>query len=216
MNVKKEDCTLCGDRAELFFFDNHRNRPYFHCQSCDLRFVGTHSRLDYKGERDRYLKHNNDIHDPNYQKFVEPLYKLIKENIPPTAKGLDFGCGEGPVLSHLLSVDGFDITLYDPIFKPDTTALLKKYDFIFCVEVVEHFYNPKEEFLRLKDLLSSKGQLFLMTDLYSEEIQFNTWNYRSDPTHVSFYSNSTFEWIKKNFEFKNYKRFSSRIVRFEC
>lgn len=215
MTVNTEECILCGDSADLFFYDTHRNRQYFHCKSCDLRFVGPSSRLDYNGERNRYLKHNNDIHDPNYQSFVSPLYNIIKENINPTAKGLDFGCGEGPVLSHLLSCDGYDVTLYDPIFRADANALLKKYDFIFCVEVAEHFYNPREEFLRLKKLSASNGQLFFMTTLFSQEIQFSTWNYRSDPTHVSFYSNNTFEWIKENFKFKNYKHFSNRIVQLE-
>ncbi len=40
-----------------------------------------------------------------------------------------------------------------------------------------------------------------MTAMYSDEIDFGSWYYKNDPTHVVFYRRKTFEWIKLNFNF---------------
>lgn len=212
----REKCTLCSEEAVCFFTDSRSGHRYFQCECCDLRFLDPKSRLSAQGEFDRYLMHENDVSDPKYQNFVRPLYELIKQNISSTSKGLDFGCGSGPVLSHLLSADGYDINLYDPYFKPDHSALQGQYDFVFSVEVAEHFYNPCEEFSRLKELTVPNGHLMFMTLMYSQDIHFSSWPYRLDPTHVSFYSSRTFEWVKEKFDFKACRCFGNRIAWFEC
>lgn len=56
--------------------------------------------LGPKEEWDFYLGHNNDVHDPRYQNFVRPLVALIESRQHPSHRGLDFGAGSGPVISH--------------------------------------------------------------------------------------------------------------------
>jgi len=62
--------------------------------------------------------------------------------------------------------------LYDPFFHPKSELLAKKYDFIIACEVIEHFHDPRKEFELLYKLLNQGGKLYLMTDLYSQEVDF--------------------------------------------
>jgi hypothetical protein len=49
------------------------------------------------------------------------------------------------------------------------------------------------------------GKLYCKTDIYKDEIDFKSWYYKDDPTHVFFYHEEAFKWIVKNLGFKNYK-----------
>jgi hypothetical protein len=53
-----------------------------------------------------------------------------------------------------------------------------------------------------------------MTEIYSEKINFATWYYKNDPTHVFFYTKKTFGWIKNEFNFKSIV-FDKRVIIFE-
>lgn len=209
------ECLLCASESQLFFTDAKNGRQYLHCSTCDLRFLDPSQRLNAKDEFDRYKLHTNFIDDPGYQKFVEPLYQLIKSKIPKGSIGLDYGCGDGPILSHLLSHHSFQVELYDPFFRPDEQVLHRKYDFVFAVEVIEHFFNPASEFARLKQLIRPGGSLFFMTHICSETIEFGSWYYRQDPTHVCFYSAKTLEWIREQFGFQSFQQVGDRVIMFE-
>lgn len=205
------NCILCDTESRLFFVEAKSGRAYFHCPRCDLRFLDPAKRLSESLERARYETHQNDVTNPGYQNFVRPLYALIKNRIKSSASILDFGCGEGPVLTHLLVQDGYSISLYDPFFRPDTKVLQRKYDFVFAVEVIEHFYDPSQELGRLRELLEAGGALAVMTNFYRDEIDFKTWVYRNDKTHVCFYSAKTMEWIRARFGFASYEQIGERI-----
>ncbi|NOR86200.1 MAG: methyltransferase, partial [Bacteroidales bacterium] len=60
-----------------------------------------------------------------------------------------------------------------------------------------------KEFDLLKDLLENNGVLYCMTDIYDDSINFHTWYYKNDPTHVFIYKQETIEWIKNNIGFSN-------------
>ncbi len=115
--------------------------------------------------------------------------------------GLDFGCGPGPVISHLLQNSGYMIKQYDPIFHVDQRVLESKYHYIVCCEVIEHFHSPAEEFRRLRSLLKSNGELICMTDLITDETDFAKWYYKNDPTHVFLYRRETLQYIAEEFDF---------------
>ena len=42
-----------------------------------------------------------------------------------------------------------------------------------------------------------------MTEPYHSGIDFGTWYYNNDPTHVFFYSLETLQWIKNEFGFSS-------------
>ncbi len=211
------NCTLCNQNSYPLF-TSKKELQYFHCNNCDLRFLNPNSYLNSEDEFNRYKTHNNNILDLRYQKFVSPAFHVIHHLIKPkyNAKILDFGCGDGPVLSHLLTKEGYsDITLYDPYFYPLKQNLDKKYDIIFSIEVIEHFYQPYQSFLKLKNQLNKNGFLIVMTQLYNETIDFKSWGYINDSTHVCFYSLKTFTWIKNEFQFDSFNHDKNRVCWFK-
>lgn len=206
------NCILCEGPATLFFIEPRNQYQYLHCQTCDLRFLHPRFRLTSKEEHSRYLLHKNDINDLEYQKFVSPLYKVVLDRCSSDSIGLDYGCGAAPVVSHLLTQQGYSILHYDPFFKPDIGVLEKKYRFILAVEVVEHFYDPGRELLKLSHLLDPEGALGIMTLLYNPTDSFESWYYKNDPTHVCFYSELTFQWIVSKFGFSSCTFYAPRTL----
>lgn len=205
-------CPLCfgHDLSPIKFSDGVES--YLKCETCHLRFLKEEFRLSPEGEKARYMHHNNDVNDPRYKKFVMPLVVQLKKHIKPGDLGLDFGAGGGPIITHLLRDDGFEVNLYDPFFWPDKSVLEKAYDFIFACEVIEHVFHPGEELNSLLKNLNPDGVLALMTSLYSEDIDFETWYYRKDPTHVCFYSEKTMKWIANHFSFSRCEIVDQRVI----
>ena len=206
-----EPCPLCRG-VDAKPFAESGGRSYLACPDCDLRFVPRAFRITFASERARYELHNNDVLDVKYQAFVSPLVCAVEEFTAAVLRGLDFGCGRGPVVSHLLTQKGYDMTLYDPFFHREERALQSSYDFAVCCEVVEHFREPAAEFGLLRRLVRPGGCVFVMTALWAGGIRFQDWHYQRDPTHVSFYSARTFEWIRDGFGFRDAAFRGDRVV----
>ncbi|SDK13343.1 Methyltransferase domain-containing protein [Alkalibacterium thalassium] len=163
--------------------------------------------LDYlsqEEEKERYKNHNNDVNDPRYQKFVSPIVEKVRDHYDTNHLGLDYGAGTGPVITSLLEKEGYALRLYDPFFHLYPKKLSIKYDYIICSEVIEHFHHPYEEFKSLAEMLKPKGSIFCLTSLYNEEIDFETWYYKNDDTHVFFYHKKALEWIRNKFDFSDF------------
>jgi cyclopropane fatty-acyl-phospholipid synthase-like methyltransferase len=140
------------------------------------------------------------------------MVKLILNSVPPGSVVLDFGCGRAPVLKHLLEPLGYKVENYDPFFHPDVSVLKQKFDFIASVEVFEHLYSPGAEIARLRRMLKPKGHLAAMTCLVVETVDFASWWYRKDPTHVVFFSKKSFEWISDQHSFRICQFFGDRLT----
>lgn len=154
-------------------------------------------------EHNCYKQHNNDITDIRYQNFVRPIVDRVLADFLPTDLGLDFGAGSGPVISKMLSDALYSIKQYDPFFHNYPEVLQQTYNYIVCCEVVEHFHNPYKEFSLLYHMLKETGKLYCKTVLYSDDIDFPSWHYRNDKTHVFFYQKETMRYIQKHFHFSN-------------
>lgn len=176
---------------------------FLQCEACVLVFKDSSQYPSAENEKKRYLQHQNNINDTNYQNFVAPIVTRIFQQQPLTARGLDFGAGPGPVIAKLLTDKGFSITLFDPYFYPEKECLSTTYDFIICSEVMEHFHTPNKEFKLLRKLLKSNGKLYCMTQLLPKKEDFNHWYYKNDSTHVVFYSERNIQWIKENIGFSS-------------
>lgn len=191
-------CPLCGTGGTAAFARVGEDR-YHRCERCALVFIDPSGRLDADRERERYETHENDPDDPRYRAFLDRLAVPLVERLEPGARGLDYGSGPGPTLSVMLGERGFPTDVYDPFFAPDTKVLDATYDFVTCTETAEHFFEPGREFERFADLLRPGGWLGLMTGLLTEDIDFETWWYVRDPTHVAFYAPETLRWIAAHF-----------------
>lgn len=187
------DCPLCGADASSDYHRDHR-RPYRQCARCRLVFVPSEHYLSRDAERAEYELHENDPGDAGYRGFLSRLAGPLLQRLSPGASGLDFGCGPGPALAQMLEEQGFIMSLYDPFFHPDRSALGQRYDFITSTEVVEHLHYPGQELARLWSMLRPGGVLGVMTKLVRDVEAFSGWHYKNDPTHVCFFSEATWEW----------------------
>jgi hypothetical protein len=200
-------CILC-DHSEL---EPVLDGAYRHCRRCDLRFLIPERRLSAEVERERYKLHQTAVEDVGYRQFVAPLLERVQELCSLGARGLDYGAGHQPILAEHLRALGFDLTVFDPFFFPDPQALARTYDFVVACEVIEHFFSPQAEFARLRELVGANGALILNTQVYEDGMDFASWYYRRDPTHVSFYSAQTFAWIGQHWNFSDV-RVGPRVV----
>lgn len=189
------DCPLCLN-PQTTIFSQDKQRTYLQCQSCQLVFVARQHLLTAEQERQHYLLHNNDLHDPGYREFLNRLANPVLTALGKTPKqGLDFGCGPGPLLARIFSEAGHHMQLWDPFFANNPVALEQQYDFISCTEAIEHFVNPLNEWQLWLSLLKPAGILAIMTKCYPVAAAFHNWHYKRDPTHISFFSKFTFEWL---------------------
>ncbi|ABZ95081.1 Methyltransferase/methylase [Leptospira biflexa serovar Patoc strain 'Patoc 1 (Ames)'] len=206
------NCPLCEATSNPF----HQNkfRSYSRCTNCFAIFMDFEYRPTNEEEKKRYLEHNNDILDTNYQNFLKPIVEKVIQFQTPEDSGMDFGAGPGPVVAYLLKQSGYEICLYDPYFHPNEENLSRSYDYIILTEVVEHFHDPKKEFQKLHSLLKPKGRLYILTHPYDDSIVFENWYYKNDQTHTFFYTKNTFDWIKSFFEFQSLE-ILDRIILFQ-
>ena len=191
-------CPLCRQSRTTVHADV---ASFLKCHYCKSVFRDPAHHLSLQAEKERYLKHDNDVNDLGYQQFVAPMLSHILATCSPEQNGLDYGAGTGSVLANLLTNHGYILKLWDPFFHPDPSALKKTYDYIICCEVMEHFRDPHTEFRKLKNLLKPGGYLFCMTHLFSEEIPFASWYYQRDPTHVFLYSKESLDLIRQAYHF---------------
>ena len=176
-------CLLCSKKNTEFFFKD-KFRAYRRCSVCSLLFVPREFHVSLESEKARYEEHNNDVNDIRYRNFLERIAVPIRERFENGAKGLDFGCGPTTLLADILREDGFEMEIYDPFYADDDSVLNQKYDFIVSTEVVEHLNSPMPEFEKLFSMLKPNGILAVMTRLFEDSIDFKTWHYKNDRTHI--------------------------------
>ncbi|MGM0651464.1 MAG: class I SAM-dependent methyltransferase [Bacillota bacterium] len=211
--LKEISCVLCRSTAKHFFCFRAKN--YYRCTNCHSVMMAYEDQLDSEMEKQRYDQHNNDPEDTGYRRFVTPLVYYITEKFSPGARGLDYGAGPGPVAAVMLGEKGYNVELYDPHYHPDEAPLSKKYDFIICSEVIEHFSDPAKEFSLLRSLLLPQGALFCLTELLTDDLVFEHWCYKNDPTHVFFYHYHSLLYIKSNYNF-NKLTVDKRLICFDA
>lgn len=190
-------CPLCQFSAKVFSSD--KKRSYFQCKNCRLIFVPQKDHLSKEKELEEYNHHENNPNDPGYRTFLSQVITPLKKYVKPQMEGLDFGSGPGPTLHTMLEEEGFAMEIYDPFYANDRKKLEKQYDFVTCTEVVEHFNNPNKSWTLLTSLVKKGGYLAIMTYVYDPKVDFSSWWYKNNDTHIAFYSKKTLEWIAKHF-----------------
>ena len=187
-------CPLClaGDCCA---WAQDQRRSYWRCATCQLIFADPASLLAADAELAVYQHHQNDPADSRYRGFLARLATPLLQRLGRSGlAGLDFGSGPGPTLSLMLEEAGQQMAIFDPYFANDPAVLRQHYDFICATEAIEHFYQPAQEWALWLQMLQPGGWLALMTKL-TDEVDFASWHYKNDPTHVSFFSRATFQYL---------------------
>jgi SAM-dependent methyltransferase len=204
------NCPLCHTALNKVL-----HQDYLICDTCSGIVKDESRLLSSEDEKNRYLKHENDVNDLGYQNFTAPITHAVLRDFNKDNIGLDFGAGPSSVISKILRDHNYTILEYDPFFQPDKNLLNQKYDYIVCCEVMEHFYKPAEEFSLLKSRLKPNGKLYCMTHLYDSTINFEKWYYRNDATHVFIYQADTIQFIHKELGFSNVE-IDKRLITFSA
>ena len=208
-----KNCILCQHPGVKEFHQNDLY-TYLKCGNCDLVFAQPEERLPPDEEKLRYHLHENDPGDPDYRNFLRQLFTPVNERIETGSTGLDYGAGPGPTLHLMFEEAGHRMKVYDPFFADIPGNLNQTYDFITCTETAEHFYNPRDEFHTLWNLLNPGGYLGIMTLLRPDDERFADWYYIREDTHVALYSRKTFHWLADDFQ-AGLKIFGDRVILFE-
>ena len=208
-------CIVCKNN-KIEFFQSVKGFDYWQCIYCKATMLDPIQYISSNKEKKHYLKHNNEINDTRFRTFLSNLIEPLKDKISIDDLGLDYGCGYAPALADILKKDGFKVELYDPFFFKNSNIFFRKFNFITCSEVVEHFFKPYEEFNKIDGLLAKNSWFGIMTSFMTEDYLFKNWHYRRDPTHVVFYKKITFKIIanqrnwKINFPSKNIVLFNKK------
>ena len=207
-------CTLCSHpHTDLFHKD--RSRSFFRCSNCGLIFVPAEHHLSTELEKARYDTHQNSSEDEGYRQFLSKILPPLLSKIGSGDRGLDYGSGPTPVLAQMLNEKGYETVCYDPFYFHNPALLAKRYDFITCTEVVEHFRDPITEWKKLINLVKKGGWLAVMTQLTLEDLDFGRWYYKNDTTHICFYAKQTFHWIADQY-FQSIECYNERVVLLQC
>ncbi|MGF1683024.1 class I SAM-dependent methyltransferase [Photobacterium minamisatsumaniensis] len=190
-------CPLCHcEVAEIFHQD--KRREYFRCGECALIFADPNALLMPIEEKTVYEQHQNNPADEGYRRFLNRVAAPLMAHFGSTPlQGLDFGCGPGPTLSVMFEEAGHQMAVYDPYFANNPEVLARQYDFVTCTEAIEHFYTPAKEWGLLLSIIKPGGWLGVMTKLATNADAFGQWYYKNDPTHVSFFSRETFQYLAR-------------------
>lgn len=187
-------CPLCGEPdPEPYHHD--KDRDYLICYTCHLVHVPAHQHLSAADEKTYYDLHDNQPDDPGYRQFLDRLFHPLNQRLAANSRGLDFGCGPGPALAQMFEEAGHSVALYDPYYEPDRSVLSSQYDFITLSEVAEHLAQPGAVLDELWDRIVPGGWLGIMTKRVIDQNAFRIWHYITDPTHVSYFSEPTFQWM---------------------
>lgn len=187
-------CPLCHG-IELVAYHQDRKRSYRQCQTCQLVSVPPEFYLSAEAEKAEYDKHENHPDDLGYQKFLNRTLEPLLARFDPSARGLDFGCGEGKALSLMAKARGYLIDNYDLYYANAPETLTCQYDFITLTEVIEHVSDADALLTQLYQLLKPQGILAVMTKRVLNPTAFSVWHYKNDPTHINFYSEASFQWL---------------------
>eukprot|EP00796_Vickermania_ingenoplastis_P009589 gene9589-6742_t len=204
----KEVCILKSvglTNVVLYLFFENKTRAFYCCQQCNLIFVPQKYFLSEAEEKAEYDLHQNNSEDEGYRRFLmraaQPVLDRFKDQ-DSEINGLDYGCGPCPVLASIFSTSlHCKMEIYDLFYFPDEGVLTRQYDFITLTEVVEHLENPLRVLVRLWRLLKPGGSLVIMTKRAAGTVDaFRNWHYIRDLTHITFFADRSFEWIREYLE----------------
>ena len=190
------NCALCKSGIEDIKTDQ-QGKKYLHCSNCGLIQLDKQLHLTQKAEKQRYMLHENSSDNVGYLGY---LNNIITNSITPFLKPgnrlLDFGCGPEKTWAKLLKGKGYYVSTYDPFFDNNNNWQDKNFDAVTAIEVFEHLQAPAKELDLLNSCLNTGSLLVIRTMLHNSNWDsFLNWWYKDDQTHVTFYSETTINYI---------------------
>jgi SAM-dependent methyltransferase len=204
-------CKICSTKTK-HFEDDELKKTFFHCSCCELIFLDKKSFVTAQNEKKQYDQHNNSLENEGYVKMFDDFLDFSLEGVHVKTV-LDFGSGPTPVLAELLKQRGFLVDYFDKFYQPKKIYENKSYDLITTTEVFEHLENPKEVLNTLTKHLNPDGIISLMTLFHTNKQEdFLKWWYRRDPTHITFFTPKSIEFMASECGLKVLKTDNKRVI----
>jgi len=184
----KRSCPLCGSLEVESFRTESDGILYHRCRVCSYISRDVSHRPSPEDEVKRYRLHQNSPGDSGYTAWINRFLDFIfRIPLPRGSRILDFGSGPEPVMASMLKKRGYDVFIEDPNFSPEKPEGL--FQLITSLEVFEHIPNPGRVIGILSSRLTENGRLCISTEFLSDDMEsFEKWPYRSDATHIGFFS----------------------------
>lgn len=184
------ECILCLNDSLPFELDT------FECQTCRVVFKNPETHPNQEEELERYQLHHNDSEDQGYIHFLKQVTNPLEKFLKPSDSAIDFGCGPNPALAQMMQENGYDFSYYDPYFFADGHLLIPEfYNVLTATEVVEHFHFPYQSWKQMVELVADNGYIAIMTQFLNPSIDYKSWWYKNDKTHLVFYREETMKYI---------------------
>jgi hypothetical protein len=197
-------CRLCQNPSQIIFEDV---RPFYACNVCGLIFS------DCLLSAEEVEKHYKNQYSSGFdwkkeaQHFVE-WFDHFGFAVPVrTLSIFDYGSGGG-FLTKALREMSFKVDCYEPILHGEFNRenYAEAYEIVILNEVVEHLEDINKTLDTVYSILADNGVVFIKTNLTDKLINnplnfyelFKGWWYKDDPTHISFFSSLTIEYICKD------------------
>lgn len=212
-------CPICGGKTNHLQFrkfapfaktrveKENFTVEYVKCDNCSLIFCK--DMLEWTPEKfseycynDSYVQYDSDLGNPNGRRQNLSM-DFIRNNIKDCVTTLDYGGGRG-YLSDMMNRNGYKSVCYDPFTNNDKSLLEKKYDFVSCIEVLEHSYDV----LNLTNTITELADkyVYLSTGLYDNVKDFNRWYYFNPRVgHILLFKKETVERLFDMFGFTIHK-----------
>ena len=208
-------CSLCNSPLTVNKIDT-QGKKYHICDKCELIQLDKKFYLSIEDEKKRYELHENSTKNRGYLTY---LNNIITNSVTPFLKPgnrlLDFGCGPEKTWAGLLKEKGVHVSTFDPFFD-NNKWVNKNYNAITAIEVFEHLISPAKDLTRLSNCLRTGNYLIIRTMLHNKNWDtFKKWWYKDDPTHVSFYSTVSINYIcrKWNYDLIQIKNLCEIVLR---
>ncbi|WP_300369853.1 class I SAM-dependent methyltransferase [Brachyspira sp.] len=231
-------CEVCGSGhyREIGIIKNiwENDKKVYQCNDCSLYFI------ELPSDEEIYFLYKNEYHNNIKNRIFEiakskmryarsiSQFNFIKKHIDCNNKKVcEIGAFDG-LLLNIFKKNGSDVygyelndnaryyakKKYDIKLEPNFLESTNKYDIIILSHVIEHFKNPFEILLKVKDILEDNGHLYIevpnspMIDQCSYEMLMR---YLSTEHIVNFDKDNLIRFIKKadldiiGYSYSNYK-----------
>ena len=185
-------CLVCHADTQHFYQD--KKRSYFHCAECGYICSDPNSHLPQhvflqRFENDKFKQQKE------HANFIATVITEVQKAQSQRLNILNYGQALSSEWVKKITESGHQFYQVNPFAEVDSNALKQKYDVIINYRVVEHFANPKRDWLLQSRLLKPGGWMIIDTQLLHEPNSFSTWHFISDPTRISFYQTQTLSYL---------------------
>jgi SAM-dependent methyltransferase len=217
-NFQYMNCYVCGC-LQIIKIPNDLHK-YYPEKYRDSKNKDSRIKLLLKSERNQYLILKKSIMGKLINiKYPNKLYELIgKTNLNTESRILDWGCGDGSLLTDFKYMGFKELLGVDPYVKSRKIQNLKilnksitdlpdniKFDLIISTHSFEHIYNQLESLKKISSILSKNGNLILSMPIkndYIWNLYGRNWVQIDAPRHLFIHTLDSFRILLKNSNLK--------------